>query len=101
MTHAREKTAAAIYSLQELRESGFAYVGKTAEVRTSAGRVGMAVETPGDVRVAEFKLDRPAAEAMALVRGKGYAARHALPKKRLTLLGISFSSERRTIVEEG
>ena len=41
-----------------------------------------------------------AAEAMEQIKGKDYAGKYALSKKRITLVGISFSSEKRTIVEE-
>ena len=71
-----------------------------AEVKTYDGRIDMTVETPSDNYVIEFKLDRPAAEAMAQIRGRDYAAHFAASQKRLTLIGISFSSEKRTIVEE-
>ena len=41
-----------------------------------------------------------AAEAMEQIKGKDYAGKYALSKKRITLIGISFSAEKRTIVEE-
>ncbi len=71
-----------------------------AEVKTNDGRIDMTAETPDDIYIIEFKLDRPAAEAMEQIRGKDYAGRYALSKKRVNLIGISFSSEKRTIVEE-
>ena len=71
-----------------------------AEVQTSDGRIDMTVETPRDNYLVEFKLDRPAAEAMRQIHEKDYAARYALSPKRLTLVAISFSSEKRTIAEE-
>lgn len=37
---------------------------------------------------------------MAQIKGKDYAGKYALSKKRITLIGISFSAEKRTIVEE-
>ena len=58
------------------------------------------VDLPGDIYIVEFKLDRPAAEAMDQIKGKEYAGKYALSKKRITLICISFSSEKRTIVEE-
>ena len=71
-----------------------------AEVKTYDGRIDMTVETPTDNYIIEFKLDRPAAEAMEQIRGKDYASHFISSQKRLTLIGISFSSEKRTIVEE-
>ena len=47
-----------------------------------------------------MKLDRPAAEAMEQIKGKDYAGKYAMSGKRITLIGISFSAEKRTIVED-
>ncbi len=70
------------------------------EVKTHDGRMDMVVDLPGDIYIVEFKLDRPAAEAMEQIKGKDYAGKYALSKKRITLIGISFSSSKRSIVEE-
>ena len=70
------------------------------EVKTHDGRMDMVVNLPDGIYIVEFKLDRPAAEAMEQIKGKDYAGKYALSKKRITLVGISFSSEKRTIVEE-
>ena len=75
-------------------------VNVNGEVKTHDGRIDMVVDLPEDIYIVEFKLDRPAAEAMEQIRGKDYAGKYALSGKRLTLVGISFSSEKRTIVEE-
>ena len=72
----------------------------TAEVKTNDGRIDMVVDLPDDVYIIEFKLDRPAAEAMEQIKGKDYAGKYALAKKRITLIGLSFSAAKRTIVEE-
>lgn len=70
-----------------------------AEVKTADGRVDMAIEMPGRCFVVEFKLDRPAAEAIAQIREKGYADIFAGKGRPVSLIGVSFSSERRTIAE--
>ena len=75
-------------------------VNVNGEVETHDGRMDMVVDLPNDIYIVEFKLDRPAAEAMDQIRGKDYAGKYALSGKRITLVGISFSSERRTIVED-
>ena len=75
-------------------------VNVNGEVRTNEGRIDMVVDLPDDVYIVEFKLDRPAAEAMDQIKGRDYAGRYAVSKKRVTLVGISFSAEKRTIVEE-
>ena len=74
--------------------------GVQSEVKTNDGRIDMVAEVPGEIYIIEFKLDRPASEAMDQIKGKEYAGKYALSKKRITLIGISFSSEKRTIVEE-
>ena len=75
-------------------------VGVFGEVETNDGRIDMVVDLPNDIYVIEFKLDRPAAEAMEQIKGKDYAGKYALSGKRITLIAMSFSSEKRTIVEE-
>ena len=74
--------------------------GVQSEVKTNDGRIDMVAEVPGEIYIIEFKLDRPASEAMDQIKGKEYAGKYALSKKCITLIGISFSSEKRTIVEE-
>ena len=78
----------------------FIGVNVDGEVQTNDGRIDMVVDLPGDVYIVEFKLDRPAAEAMEQIRGRDYAGKYALSGKRITLVGITFSAERRTIVED-
>ena len=75
-------------------------VSAQGEVQTNDGRMDLVAKTPDDIYIVEFKLDRPAAEAMEQIRGKDYAGKYALSGKRITLIGISFSSEKRTIVED-
>ena len=70
------------------------------EVRTHDGRIDLVVDLPNDVYILEMKLDRPAAEAMEQIKGKDYAGKYAMSGKRITLIGISFSAEKRTIVED-
>ena len=70
-----------------------------AEVKTATGRVDMAIETAARCYVLEFKLDCPASEAIAQIRSKGYADVFAGKGKPVSLIGVSFSSEKRTIVE--
>ena len=75
-------------------------VNVNGEVKTHDGRIDMIADVPGEIYIIEFKLDRPAAEAMEQIKSKEYAGKYALSKKRITLIGLSFSSEKRTIVEE-
>ena len=75
-------------------------VSAEGEVQTNEGRIDLVAKTPGDIYIVEFKLDRPATEAMEQIKGRDYAGKYALDGRRVTLIGISFSSEKRTIVEE-
>jgi len=70
-----------------------------AEVFTNRGRVDAAITTAHDAYVIEVKLDHPARAALAQIKEKGYADKYRQAGKRLTLLGLSFSSEKRTVVE--
>ena len=70
------------------------------EVRTHDGRIDLVVDLPNDVYILEMKLNRPAAEAMEQIKGKDYAGKYSMSGKRITLIGISFSAEKRTIVED-
>ena len=69
------------------------------EVATSDGRIDMVVATRGYIYLFEFKRDRPAAEAMAQIEAKGYAAPFAMDRRTVVKLGVSFSSTTRNIAE--
>ena len=70
-----------------------------AEVKTNEGRIDMTCETSDAVWLIEFKLDRSAEEAFAQIDEKNYAEKYDLAGKRVVKIGISFSSEQRTIVD--
>ena len=74
-------------------------VNVNGKVQTHDERMDMVVDLPDEIYIVEFKLDRPAAEAMKQIKGMDYAGKYALSKKRITLVGISFSFEKRTIVD--
>ena len=69
------------------------------EMATSDGRIDMVVAARGYVYIFEFKLDRPAAEAMAQIEEKGYAAPFAMDRRAVVKLGVGFSSKTRNIAE--
>ena len=79
-----------------LKAVGF---GVNAEVLTNEGRIDMTCETPAGIWLIEFKLDRPAEEALAQIDERNYADKYDFAGKTVTKLGISFSSEKRTIVD--
>ena len=70
-----------------------------AEVLTNEGRIDMTCETPAGIWLIEFKLDCPAEEALAQIDTRNYVEKYDFAGKKVTKLGISFSSERRTIVD--
>ena len=78
-----------------LKSVGF---GVNAEVLTNEGRIDMTCETPTGIWLIEFKLDRPAEEALAQIDERNYAEKYDFAGKTVRKLGISFSSEKRTIV---
>lgn len=74
-------------------------VGVEAEVRTNNGRIDMVCPVPGGYWLLEFKLDASAERALAQIDEKEYALKYNFTGKRITKVGVSFSSEKRTIVD--
>ena len=74
-------------------------VAVEAEVKTNEGRIDMTAETPDHCYVIEFKLDTSAAAALAQIKANRYAEKFAGNGKTLTLVGLAFSKEKRTIVD--
>ena len=74
-------------------------VAAEAEVKTNEGRIDMTLETPEHGYVVEFKLGASAAEAIAQIRANRYADRFAGNGKTLTLIGLAWSKEKRTVVD--
>jgi hypothetical protein len=77
----------------------FIGVGVTPEVRTNEGRIDAVMETPDHVYVMEFKRDKSAAEALTQIKEKKYYERFLGSGKKITLVGVNFDSEKRTIAE--
>jgi len=69
------------------------------EIKTADGRIDMVIETETRVFILEFKLDDTAANALRQIKEKGYAEPYATSPKGVTLLGVGFSSEKRTITD--
>ena len=69
------------------------------EERTNRGRIDAAVEFANEIYVVEMKLDGSAAEAVAQIREKGYHEKYLASGKRVTLLGMNFSSAERRVTE--
>jgi len=69
------------------------------EVVTNKGRIDATITTDNEIYVIEIKLDHTAAEALAQIHEKGYAEKFRGDKRRVTLIGIGFSSKERTVVD--
>ena len=94
-SHAPEETYQAVFCAILY----FIGVGVTPEVRTNEGRIDAVMETPDHVYVMEFKRDKFAAEAMAQIKEKKYYEKFLGSGKKITLVGVSFDSDKRTIAE--
>ena len=69
------------------------------EVRTASGRIDVVMRCGETMFVMELKYDRSAREALEQIDQKGYLLPYAAEGSRLVKVGVSFSSEKRTIDE--
>ena len=69
------------------------------EVSVANGRADVLAEMGDFVWALEFKLDRPAAEALAQIEDRDYLGKYAGSGKQLIAMGISFSSAERKVAE--
>jgi hypothetical protein len=67
------------------------------EVRTHKGRIDLTVETATDAYVIEVKRDSTAKKAIEQIQEKSYTDRFRPSGKPITLIGIAFSTKKRTI----
>lgn len=67
------------------------------EVRTHKGRIDLTVETATDAYIIEVKRDSTAKKAIEQIQAKEYTDRFRPSGKPITLIGIAFSTKRRTI----
>lgn len=67
------------------------------EVRHRRGRTDAVVETHDRIFVMEFKVDKPAAEAIRQIREMRYADLYKDSSKTVVLLGISFHSDKKGV----
>lgn len=67
------------------------------EQSIASGRVDMVAETPWRVYVMEFKIDGTPQQAMDQINSKGYAIRWEAAGRKVTKVGVNFSSTLRTI----
>ena len=69
------------------------------EKENSRGRADIIIETNDYIYIFEFKLDGTSAEALKQIENNGYAEPYAADKRKLFRIGVSFSSEKKNIVE--
>ncbi len=69
------------------------------QVRTAKGRIDIVVKTADDIYVMEVKLDHFAREALEQIDAKGYLVPYTLDGRRLTKIGMTFSTEQRNVTE--
>ena len=69
------------------------------EVRQARGRADVVIEARAHVWVMELKRDGTAAEALAQIDAKGYAAPYAADPRQLHLIGASFDSNTRLLAD--
>jgi len=67
------------------------------EVRTHKGRIDLTVETETDAYIIEVKRDSTAKKAIEQIQDKSYTDRFRPSGKPITLIGIAFSTKRRTV----
>ena len=69
------------------------------EVHSAKGRCDILVKTARYIYVLELKLDGSAAEALEQIKQMGYLAPFAADSRKKLAVGLSFSSEKRAVVE--
>ena len=79
----------------------FTFLGFSArcEVHQAKGRADCIVEARGHVYVIEFKRGGTAAEALAQIEERGYAAPYAADARTLHLIGCAFDPKTRTLAD--
>ncbi len=79
----------------------FTYMGLDvqSEVSTARGRADSIVEFDDKIYCFEFKLDRSAQEALEQLKNRGYADKYRNTGKKIILIGVNFSSEKREVDE--
>ncbi len=68
-----------------------------AEVATNDGRIDAIIETDSSIYVLEFKLDESAESALAQIETKKYYQKYLQRGKKITLIGVQFSTEKRNL----
>jgi len=67
------------------------------EIETIDGRIDAAIKTDDNIYVVEFKINQSAKKAIKQIKEKKYALKYANNKRPISLLGINFDTEKKTI----
>ncbi|XWN35570.1 MAG: AAA family ATPase [Roseivirga sp.] len=97
--HASSKAKEGFYQAIFLTYLELSGMRAQAEVVTSKGRIDVMCELKETIYIFELKVDQPAAIAMNQAQVREYSKRYEQIGKKLLIMGISFSSERREIAQ--
>ena len=67
------------------------------QVKSCRGRADAVMFDPTSIFVFEVKINKPASEALAQIDDKGYMVPYQADERKLYKIGISFSTETRTL----
>lgn len=69
------------------------------EAKTNVGRIDAVITLADHLYLFEFKLDQSADKALQQIVDKGYAEKYRLSGKPITLVGVNFDSQQRTVTD--
>jgi hypothetical protein len=70
-----------------------------AEIRSAKGAADIVIKTPKYIYVVEIKIDASAEAALQQIEDRGYATPYLTDGRKIVKLGISFSTETRTLTD--
>lgn len=74
-------------------------VDAESEVLSSDGRIDLVVTFPEKIFIVEFKCNQSAEAGIRQIRKKGYAEKYRAGGKKLLLMGVDFSTEKRNLAD--
>ncbi|XWN35623.1 MAG: AAA family ATPase [Roseivirga sp.] len=97
--HAARQTKEGFYQAIFLTYLELSGIRTQAEIVTNKGRIDLMCELEGAIYIFELKVDQSAAIAMEQVQVQEYSKRYRQVGKQIVVMGISFSSKTRDIVD--
>lgn len=73
------------------------YGSVEAEVKSAVGRADIVIKTRTTIFVMELKVDGTAEDALAQINSRGYSIKYIADGRKITKIGINFSSKTRTV----